>query len=547
MSKARVALLLFLFLFPWLALIGLGGIYMYEHRSDEWWAGEVSIRWVRWIWIPMFLSVLLSYVLAWWWTRRGSSMLPRTDTPPPNYWTDRDKLAWEKVLDKAKSYERVTIDHLADPKHYTDLALDLATQVAEVYNPGGVSGPGQAFDLLTLPEVMTCVELAAADLNDLVQRYVPGSHVLRIKDVKRARQATELYKVGQNVYWAGSALINPIDTAMRFFASRSVLGGLFDRLQNNVLLWFHTAFVHQLGHYLVELNSGRLKVGVKRYRELLTQSQEPPAETAPVGELADDKALPALPALPPGPAGPAGPKPISIAVLGAVKAGKSSLVNALLGKQQATVDALPVQHVGMRYNVTLPGGQAATILDTAGYGQDGPNEAELAAAAQAAQEADLILLVTAANNPGRKPDVDLLDGLKFYFAERPNLKMSPVVVVVNQVDLLSPKSEWSPPYNWQSGTRPKEANIRECMAAVREQIGNRAVGVVPVCARTGETFGITETLVPEIALNLDDARGSAVLRAFDAEGAADQFKRLGRQLVEGGKQAWNILLQNLKK
>ena len=48
-------------------------------------------------------------------------------------------------------------------------------------------------------------------------------------------------------------------------------------------------------------------------------------------------------------------------------------------------------------------------------------------------------------------------------------------------------------------------------------------------------------------MNLDDARGSAVLRAFDAEGAADQFKRLGRQLVEGGKQALSILLQNLKK
>ena len=30
----------------------------------------------------------------------------------------------------------------------------------------------------------------------------------------------------------------------------------------------------------------------------------------------------------------------------------------------------------------------------------------------------------------------------------------------------------------------------------------------------------------------------AVLRAFEAEGAADQFKRLGSQVVEGAKKAW---------
>src|SRR5206468_12804153 len=88
------------------------------------------------------------------------------------------------------------------------------------------------------------------------------------------------------------------------------------------------------------------------------------------------------------------PISIEIAVLGAVKAGKSSLVNALLGKQAATVDTLPVAHVGVRYNLTLTGGQPVSLLDTAGYGQDGPNEVEFAAAAEASQDADLILLVT---------------------------------------------------------------------------------------------------------------------------------------------------------
>ena len=64
------------------------------------------------------------------------------------------------------------------------------------------------------------------------------------------------------------------------------------------------------------------------------------------------------------------------------------------------------------------------------------------------------MLVTPATNPGRKPDVELLDRLKAWFAERPQLNMPPVVVAVNQVDLLSPKAEWSPPYDWGAGNRP---------------------------------------------------------------------------------------------
>jgi predicted GTPase len=528
MSKARIAVVVVLFLAPFGFLAGVGSYHL--------WATD----WLFWAWWPMFVSFGLAYLLAWRWTR-ANKILPPTDTPPPNYWTERDKAAWEKVLTKAKSFDKVTTEQLTDARHYSDLALDLAGQVAEVYNPGA-AGP---FEHLTIPEVLACVELAAADLDELVQKYVPGVHMLRVRDYKTARKAADWYKVGQNVYWAGAFVFNPIQVGLRWAASRYGLGSLLDKLQGNILLWFHTAFVHQLGRYLVELNSGRLKVGVKRYREILAAHQEPPVQTEPPppagteGSTAPDS--PAVAELPPA------AKPVEVAVLGAVKAGKSSLVNALLGQQSATVDTLPVPHIGIRYQVRTPEGHPLSVLDTAGYGQEGPNEAEFAAAVEAARDADLILLVTPATNPGRGPDVGLLDRLKAWFAERPQLNMPPVVVVVNQVDLLSPKAEWSPPYDWRAGGRPKEANIRECVAAVREQVGPRAVEVIPVCGRQGEAWGITDGLVPAMAVHLDAARGSAVLKMFHAEGSADQFRRLGRQLVAGGKQALSILFQNLKK
>jgi hypothetical protein len=528
MSKARVTLVAVLFLAPWVFLVGAGSYHLWD------------TGWLFWAWWPMFLSFGGAYYLAYRWTR-GRGVLPDTDRPPPNYWTERDKAAWERVQAKAKGYDKVGADQLGDPRHYTDLSLDLADQVAEVYAPGGAT----PIDHLTIPEILACVELAAADLDALVQKYLPGSHLLRVRDIKRARQAADWYKVGQNVYWAGAAVLNPVEVGVRWVASRYALGGLLDRLQGNMLLWVHTAFIHQLGHYLVEMNSGRLKVGVKRYRELIQAHQAPPVQS---DVLAPTHAPPpadgsAPVATPP----PADVKRTGLAVLGPVKAGKSSLVNALLGRQSATVDTLPVPHVGVRYNLTLPGGGPVGVLDTAGYGQDGANEAEFEAAAKASTEADLILFVTQATNPGRRADVDLLDRLRAWFAARPQLKLPPVVAVVNQIDLLSPKAEWFPPYNWVTGTRPKEVAIRDCVAAVREQLGARVVDVVPVCAREGDTFGIAEGLVPAVAAQLDDARGAALLRAFHAEAAADQWKRVGQQMLEGGKKALGILWENLKK
>jgi predicted GTPase len=513
MSKARIALLIALFLTPWLFLAGVGSWHLWE------------TGWLFWTWWPMFLSFGLAYFLAWRWTR-GRKLLPTTDVPPPNYWTDRDKLAWEKVNEKAKSFTTITTDKLADPRHYTDLALDLADQVAKVYFPGGLT----PFDNLTLTEVLACAELAAADLDALVQKYLPGSHMVRVRDLRSAKKASEYYRMGQNAIWVGSVLLNPIQSGTRWAASRFGLDTLFDKLQGDVLLWFHTAFIHQLGHYLVEMNSGRLKVGVKRYREIMASHGEPPVEPVPAA---------------PQPTGEV--RSVSLAVLGPVKAGKSSLVNAMVGQPAATVDALPVAHVGIRYQVKFADGQPLTLLDTAGYGQDGANESEFVAATEAAQNADLVLFVTSATNPGRRADVDLLDRLAAWFAARPQLKKPPVLAIVNQIDLLSPKAEWTPPYDWRSGSRPKESTIRECVAAVKEQLGSRALDAVPVCARSGEAFGITEELVPVIASHLDEARGAAMLRAFHAEGSADQLKKLGHQLVEGGRKALGILWENLKK
>ena len=516
MTRFRLIVLALLFLTPFVVLMCLGSYYLWE-------AGYL------WVWWPLIGCFAFTYFLAWQWTRRRGR-LPNTASPP-EYWTDRDKVAWDLVDAKAKSFEKVTLDEIMTARHYTNLGLDLANEVGAVYNPDAAD----PFDLLTLPEVLACVELAAADLEGMVQKYIPAVHLLRLKDVKTAQKAYGWYKSGQNAYWAGAAVIDPLSSGLRYLASRLGLGTLMNRIQDNLILWFHTAFIHQLGRYLIELNSGRLKVGVKRYREILAQHEVPPSDVG--SPVADAPATPDVgtPAELLASGAPSSPKPITFAVLGAVKAGKSSLVNTLLGKRAATVDRLPVAS-GTRYDLTLADGQPVSLLDTSGYGERVSDE-DFAAAVEASRDADLILLVTPATNPGRIADIDLLDHLKAWFDGKPHLRMPPVVVVVNQIDLLSPKAEWKPPYDWKEGTRPKEANIRDCLTAVKEQFGLRTAELVPVCAREGETFGILDGLVTAVVAHLDHARGAAILKAFEADAnerpVAKVFDQLGNTVAAG--------------
>src|SRR4029453_8958462 len=115
------------------------------------------------------------------------------------------------------------------------------------------------------------------------------------------------------------------------------------------------------------------------------------------------------------------------------------------------------------------------------------------------------------------------------------------VVAVSHIDLLSPKAEWNPPYDWKNGQRPKEQNIRECVSVVKEQMGEGVSDIAPVCGREGERFGVVEGLIPAMVSHLDSARGAAVLKAFDAETSTGQYEKIGAQVIEGGKAVLGIL------
>lgn len=521
--KIRFAILAILSLAP-VAFLAIAGSY-YLYRAGL----SFYVYW------PMAGCWLAAYLLGRYWTRRQSSVLNEAaEVPTPEYWTDRDQAAWKIVEQYVAELKPVPTEQMSDLNRYATEAQDLAMKIARIYQPTAAD----PFGHLTLPEIMTCGELVSADMARLIRDYIPGSHLLSINDLRWTRdaveQATVWYPRLRNLYWAASAIFNPIKTGMQVVATKAGLAPAFAGFQQNVLLWFHTTYVKELGRYLIELNSGRLKVGAQRYRELMAQHQAPPTVATPETPPTDRPATASLP-------------PVVVAIVGPVKAGKSSLVNAILGEARAATDVLLLTAGVTQYRYQPESLPELTLHDTAGFGNDGPSDADVRAAVDAARNADVLLLVVPARSAARQPESQFLDRVRAVLASQPDLKLPPVLLVLSHVDLLTPAAEWAPPYNWRNGTRTKEVTIRDAAEAAGEVFAGRTVATLPVCTSPGREWGVQDELIPAIAVLLGEARGIALLRTIHKEATADKTRRVMNQIVNVGGHVLRTLWENAKK
>ena len=519
MSRWRVVLVSLLIGAPFVALAGLGSFYL--------WQRGLSFA----VWWPMAASMILGYILAWHWQRKRQLLRP-AEVAPPLHWSGRDLEAWKLVEERARAGSRIDPDKLTTFQFYVDTGEEMALELARFYFPKA----RDPIESVTIPEIMAVIELAAHDLGEMVDQYLPGGHLLTLRDWRRAQKVSDWYRTASNVYWAVSALFSPVNTAIRYATSQAGISRPLELLQQNLLLWFYTAFVHRTGTYLIDLNSGRLRVGAHRYRQL-QEAWRPVASCADGGAIA-----------PPTTGSPQVPDQVArivLTIVGQVKAGKSSVVNAVLGEQRAVTDVLPATGEITRYELQPKGvSTRLVLLDTVGYGHTGPREDQLSATTEAARQSDLVILAVHARNPARQADLELLRGLKKWFDSRPALKMPPILGAMTHIDLLSPALEWSPPYNWIHPERLKEQQIRQAWESLREQLGEYLVGIVPLCTQPGKVYGIDEWFMPTLAELLDEAHAVALLRCVRAEADEGKVRRVFEQLLRTGQQVGQILWQS---
>ncbi|MBD0265594.1 MAG: dynamin family protein, partial [Tolypothrix sp. Co-bin9] len=151
-------------------------------------------------------------------------------------------------------------------------------------------------------------------------------------------------------------------------------------------------------------------------------------------------------------------------------------------------------------------GEALTLWDTPGYEQ--VNRTDFRdLVLDYAKNADLLLLVTPALDPSLQMDVDFLADMKAGITDLP------MIAVVTQVDRLRPIREWEPPYNWESGDRPKEVAIRQATEYRAQLLGEFCDLILPVVTSDVKTnrvawgvdalsLGLVEAIAPAKQLRL---------------------------------------------
>ncbi|MEM6502438.1 MAG: GTPase [Cyanobacteria bacterium P01_C01_bin.89] len=175
-------------------------------------------------------------------------------------------------------------------------------------------------------------------------------------------------------------------------------------------------------------------------------------------------------------------QPVNIVLVGRTGAGKSSLINTLFSDRQAETDLLPSTDKFEAYQWTLPTGEQLNLWDSPGYEQ-AYGSAEGDRLVEVAQVADVVLLVTPALDPAPRMDREFIQAVTEAEDDGDSV---PMIAVVTQVDRVRPKREWQPPYDWQRGNLPKEANIREAVGYRQEVLGDAVTQVLPLVTWDGE-------------------------------------------------------------
>lgn len=466
---------------PYLLLILFGSLWLWEHG---------------YLW--PFLGGLVALTAAAWAAVRYLRLSRPSDSaawrfPSPYGRSLLDERAWETVEVIAGQVERGEVP-LDSPEAAKALLLRLLEDVARVYH----ADSRRAMLQVPLPDVLKLAERVAADLRTVVSEKVPGSHVLTIGDWLQIRDWWQISQWAWFLYRLASIPLAPgasLFRELRFFllgrATRASLEETVRQLKGYA--------VRRAGYYAIELYAGRIAPDENELGRFVSPAGRKTLDQAESLRQAQANAC---------------AEPFRVLVVGQKKAGKSSLINALLGSHQAPVDSVPCTEGTLAYRLPRPdemfpagtasrdgaaGPSAAApaadviLIDTPGYGDDA-SQADFDRLLPEIRECDVVLLVCSARNAGRKADREFLSRIRRHFASNPK-EIPPVVLVAGTfIDQLRPLSEWNPPYDLDHPAGPKATAAAAFLHTLADDLGVPQDRIRGVCAAADREWNVRSGL-----------------------------------------------------
>jgi len=490
-------IILLAFALPYLLLVTAGSVWLFERGWLLWWSSLTAV----------------TSLAAWFWFRsRATGPLPplRIETKTDPQWSPAARAAWQQVEALATRYEQSNLA-INEPADFWPVMWDVLETVAQSFHPDSAD----ALLETPLPHLFKVLELVAHDLGAATNQNLPGAHILTLNDLRFVGRLAELNRRFYVVYKVLAFGINPVSALVRHFrdlATDRLWGASSDAVRN----WALGLAVRRVGFYAIQLYSGQLVLDSQAFEKFVSRQstsdlRRAEAQTTSPGE------------------------PLRILILGQLKAGKSSLVNALFGSVRAAADVVP-RTVGVdAYLLQRDGIDQALILDTAGYADPRVTKSPFETLGRQLDNCDLVLLVCSATSAARDADRRLLDELRGYFAARADRVLPPLLVVLTHIDQLRPWDEWTPPYDLRNPTGRKAQHIAEAVATVATDMAVGVPQVIPVCLLPERRYNVDEALVGAILDALPESRRSRYLRCLEQFRGAEYWRQLRIQALNAGR------------
>lgn len=359
---------------------------------------------------------LLTRLFLWWCHRQSieASEQEESVVEPSEDWSDREYEIWTRGNDSINE----CLGRNAEWSGLQDHAIRLVRSTADEY--------GCTEWDFSVPASLRMFEEVSRRYRGTLQTHVPFVEAVKVSHLRYAVQNQEnigrvgkTYRVARNL-WRGVRLLNPA-AAVASEVRDYITGELFAKVSLETQWQLKKVFLQEVLSVAMDLYSGRFNVDDDHVQ--------------PANITEEDRSRMAVSL-----------DPVRIAVVGQENCGKSSLINALRGEVNAQVDVLPVVGDTTVYTYSIDGVEHLHLVELPAI--EG-GTAKIDELVSELTESDIVIWMLKANQPARALDTELCSQFEKYYRGEDSLqKKQPILVgVLSHVDMLSPASEWNPPYD----------------------------------------------------------------------------------------------------
>ena len=342
----------------------------------------------------------------------------------------------------------------------------------------------------------------------ILKKNVPLAEKVKVSHLKFIYDNQDNIETGKKVYgyasiaYRFSRMMNPQAAVIAEIRTK-LLGNMSDQATDNLQLNMKRAFLQEVVAVSIDLYSGRFSID----DDNITQS----------AIAVKDQARQAPPL-----------EPLRIAVVGQISAGKSSLVNAIIGAVNAEVSTLPSTDKVTVYACHIDGTDVLNLIDLPGLDGNDKNQHRLL---KEVTQADMVLWVLKANQSARQIDHNFMHLFQAFYHNKDNLqRKKPVVVgVLNQIDKLKPVADL-PPYNLHKPSSDKEKIIVKAVDHNRQMLNLETVIATSIGHNT--TFGLED--IKQIIVDNIDAGTHVQLNRQRLDSRQSGIKEQLKRAINGG-------------